>query len=359
MCLVFLEVFLRYFYYEDSGLFFLYSKFSQPDDPFLSDPPIFINTEYSHFSLKPNTSVRFAKDGFDVFIKIDKNGFRTMPILNDFNKTILTLGDSFTFGYGVNDNETYPFFLQKRFNDTRVINAGYTDGYSPDSEYLYLIKEGLKLSPDLVIVGIFVGNDLEDISENVWEETNEGLPVKVSSTKIYVNEDNRLRQRRIIFGFGTLNEKLSKFSRLYFFIYNRFVNWWSMRREPVHSYYYLEKYSESFDKLKNLLVKMNELSLNKSIFVIFPDKEQTENELWENYQEHFRGHRLDRFQPQKQILDFCKSANLICFDPFPELVAQQKIEGLFLEKDGHMNSKGNKFFADLLYNFITNKEILD
>ena len=43
----------------------------------------------------------------------------------DKNKVrILFLGDSYTFGDNVSDNETYPFYLQQMLPNTEVINMG-------------------------------------------------------------------------------------------------------------------------------------------------------------------------------------------------------------------------------------------
>lgn len=68
---------------------------------------------------------------------------------------IIALGDSFTFGEGVGDEETYPFFLEGLLKTCSVLNLG-VHGYGTDQAYLYLKTEGFQYSPDLVILGIFV-----------------------------------------------------------------------------------------------------------------------------------------------------------------------------------------------------------
>ncbi len=73
---------------------------------------------------------------------------------------ILVLGDSFTFGVGVNDNQTYPAVLERALKK-EVINAGVM-GYGTDQELLYLKERGLALKPDLLVLGFFIGNDLTD-----------------------------------------------------------------------------------------------------------------------------------------------------------------------------------------------------
>ncbi len=68
---------------------------------------------------------------------------------------ILILGDSFTFGEEVSDNETYPFYLQQMIPSTEVINLGIP-GYGHDQMLIYLKEEGIKYHPDIVILGFLI-----------------------------------------------------------------------------------------------------------------------------------------------------------------------------------------------------------
>ena len=71
---------------------------------------------------------------------------------------IAILGDSFTFGVGVNAQETFPFVLEELLNKTRsggltyeVYNFG-VNSFSPVLEYILLKEEVIKYKPDLVIL---------------------------------------------------------------------------------------------------------------------------------------------------------------------------------------------------------------
>lgn len=77
---------------------------------------------------------------------------------------ILGLGDSFAFGLGVEEEETYLARLERALAGRRVevINAGHV-GMGPDNEALLLEAEGARLRPGLVLVGFFVGNDLWNV----------------------------------------------------------------------------------------------------------------------------------------------------------------------------------------------------
>ena len=77
-------------------------------------------------------------------------------------KRILVLGDSFTWGYGVGDQDIFTEDLERRLaeadGDWEVINAGVS-GWGTDQEYLFLKTEGLKYSPDIVILAFYLRND--------------------------------------------------------------------------------------------------------------------------------------------------------------------------------------------------------
>jgi len=79
-------------------------------------------------------------------------GDREYPYSKSDKLRILFLGDSFTFGDEVSDNETYPHYLQELLPDAEIINMG-VHGYGHDQMLLYLKQEGIKYKPDIIILG--------------------------------------------------------------------------------------------------------------------------------------------------------------------------------------------------------------
>ena len=65
---------------------------------------------------------------------------------------ILILGDSFTFGDEVSDDETYSHYLQEMLPRSEIINMG-VHGYGHDQMLILLKEEGIKYKPDIVILG--------------------------------------------------------------------------------------------------------------------------------------------------------------------------------------------------------------
>ena len=72
---------------------------------------------------------------------------------------IVVLGDSFTFGEEVGDDETFSHYLQESIPDSEVLNLG-VHGYGHDQMLIYLRDEGIKYRPDIVILG-FLPDDME------------------------------------------------------------------------------------------------------------------------------------------------------------------------------------------------------
>jgi lysophospholipase L1-like esterase len=84
------------------------------------------------------------------------------PKTTDFR--ILFLGDSFTYGLGVNDDQTFPFLVEQQLLQDRlsveVINAG-NNGKGTDYELRFFQVRGAKFNPDLTVVCFFC-NDFAD-----------------------------------------------------------------------------------------------------------------------------------------------------------------------------------------------------
>jgi len=93
-------------------------------------------------SYAPNCEAQFKSSEWSTNVKINSYGLRDEEPNSNAELKILVLGDSFTWGYGVEHNETYTELMQNQLTKQRkqsidVINAGATS-YSPALQYLYL-----------------------------------------------------------------------------------------------------------------------------------------------------------------------------------------------------------------------------
>ena len=114
------------------------------------------------FRHKPSWETRYG----DVRVTYNERGLRDRPILpkEKDEYRILALGDSVTFGWGVDQDKTFPARLETLLEGplhrpVRVINSG-VGGYNTVQEVTYFKREGGILQPDLVML-TYVQNDIE------------------------------------------------------------------------------------------------------------------------------------------------------------------------------------------------------
>ncbi|MFT4797944.1 MAG: lysophospholipase L1-like esterase [Sulfitobacter sp.] len=91
---------------------------------------------------------------------------------------VLMVGDSFTFGLGVNDEETFSYLLQQKTSQHQVINAG-VPGYSPEQIALRAIHLARLYQPEVIGFVLYLGNDLIDIGHEFAVQAPGGKPYMV------------------------------------------------------------------------------------------------------------------------------------------------------------------------------------
>ena len=144
--------------------------------------------------------------GADV-VKLNAQGLRDeeVPYAKPSDeKRILVLGDSVTFGWGVSQGETFSdrmeSLLRGRTGDQwQVINAG-VNGYNTEQEATYLRVEGMRYSPDYVLL-IYVSNDVDPVIDpnvTTWRR-HPSLPPSLPEAI------NRLRQLSFLFQLAKLS----------------------------------------------------------------------------------------------------------------------------------------------------------
>lgn len=104
---------------------------------------------------------------FDTPVAINRQGLRGPEAGAKAPGTfrVLTLGDSFTFGVGARQEETYPAQLQSILRSrgvrAEVLNAG-APGYGVPDAVAWFQRWGWPLEPDAIVLAVFLANDLQD-----------------------------------------------------------------------------------------------------------------------------------------------------------------------------------------------------
>ena len=189
------------------------------------------NTTASFYDLKPNC---FSKEkivkttnAYNVFT--DENGYRySGEKKNKKEKLLVFLGDSFTYGVGLNFNETFVGKISNEKKEYNVLNLAIPS-YSPTA-YLYqleiLLKKGFK--PTKIILSI----DLSDISDEAgrWDKKdNNGKPFIIKKAtnvfpgeKIYKNRWKKFKYTNFV-GTKTISNFLNTKLRLMRIKYKKII----------------------------------------------------------------------------------------------------------------------------------------
>ena len=114
--------------------------------------------------MTPNWRGEHRHFDFNARYAINDFGFRadakfTIP---SQGKRYAVVGDSFAFGLGVNDDETFVH----RLNESATLGATFLNfsvpGYSTDQEALLIEQSVFEFKPDVVMLVVYLANDLFD-----------------------------------------------------------------------------------------------------------------------------------------------------------------------------------------------------
>ena len=150
------------------------------------------------YKLRPNWETVHANIDFQVTVRTNNLGLRGEDISEKKPADVLrvlVLGDSFTFGYGVENDEAFPARLEallyNRINRrVEVLNSG-VPGWSTAQYWIFLRERGFVLEPDLVLVAI-MENDIPDLGWNQYIFDDELLPISIESTRIMIDHRGRM-----------------------------------------------------------------------------------------------------------------------------------------------------------------------
>jgi lysophospholipase L1-like esterase len=120
---------------------------------------------------RPGAAGRMRAVGqYDSFARINSRGLRDREIAPARVKgrtRVLCLGDSFTFGWGVGDDETYPKVLERELAGVEAVNAGVS-AWGTAQELVWLEREGFGYGPDVVTLGFYLNDFADNASDSMF-----------------------------------------------------------------------------------------------------------------------------------------------------------------------------------------------
>lgn len=242
---------------------------------------------------------------------------------------ILAVGDSFTLGPYVNNQDTYPAklekYLRKEGVKVEVLNAGVS-GYTLKDELEYLEEKGLALKPDLIILGVYENdlNDYASIRRDIFSRKVNKEKVKKYSFLLDLAKRS---------SFLNFLEKIARTRVIQ-------INVENFNREVANnSSELLEEYIQDLDKYLDLITRNNV----KTIFLFFPNFNQVKQENNSSL-EKIR----EKIKNKYPVVDL-----------LPIFKKESNPESLYLVPfNGHLSSYGNEVVARTTAELIQEKFIM-
>ena len=300
---------------------------------------------------QPGQEGIFETPQFRTTVRINLKGLRDREHAyerSDDSGRVLVIGDSFAWGYGVEESQRFSQLLETSMG-VEVINAGVS-GYSTDQELLWLRNEGIKYDPDLVIL-VLSGNDIGDNSQQ--------LVNTIYYKPQFVKEEGRL----ILIGYpvpktglqGKLIYYLSQRSALSYFLVQRYFNLLSVYRN-FSGNFVAEGNSdnanpsnsgpsstrEPFELTQTLLHEISKIAESREArFMIVATDRWWNAPSGQTYKDFIEALHSEGFL----VLDV---ESIPGFDPGEMLIPD----------DGHWNKAGHEFAAQAIMDFIKRYQLL-
>ena len=337
-----------------------------------------VDPENSHiafgFSYRP-------RPGFEAVVKraervvtwkINSQGLRDNEI--PYQKSadtyrIIGLGDSFTFGFHVEQEETFLHQLEQLLNDTprlaqamgkqrfQTVNMG-VGAYGLAAVQQMLEREGLQYQPDMIITTLFVGNDVgETLNEHgrsldygeldaesgeviSWIYDEAGKPLSWRARKFlgshfhtYVFLTTRLNMLLTRLKLVKVEEATIDILRI------------SESDAVSQGWFQLKAYLRSIQETA-------ETNNAKNLVMIVPLRHQVNEQEWalisQAYNLSQQEFELDK--PQRILREFLAGEEIAYIDLLPILRGAQT--DTYYQKDPHFNQAGHRISAEALFRYI-------
>lgn len=291
-------------------------------------------------------------------------------------KRILLLGDSFFWGYGVDDEYVISEVLQGMAGQKVEVINGSVTGYGTDQQLLWLVERGLRYRPDMVVASFF-GNDLDEIAFSVYYGypkpyfvIEKGRPVLKNIPVPDTRETRRKGFEEPDTTFGRLKRFLRYNCHTYQFIVGRLnsIPWLRQfflkigiaeeftRALPGVPFHKLEpdKVDELYSALILEIKRVTEEAGARLLLVYIPEREDTLGSKirYENVNKD-APELNDRFS--KGIARLARKKRIEYLDLLP-IVREHHLKGEYLynpyEYDHHWSPLGHRVAAEAIYEYI-------
>jgi hypothetical protein len=244
---------------------------------------------------------------------------------NHPEKQIWMFGCSYTYGWLIRDDETYPWLLQEKLSDYKIHNFAVS-GYGtlqPYLQYRQAISE--KKSPSIVILGYSDFHDKRNTIERRWKKEHSYVE-RTGSFRVPIARLNN--QDELLLDYDNMKYRAFPFSRhsaLMNLIENHF---------DIHH----DKKLKSSETTKKILLRFKKLcDKHETVFIVAG---------------------IQKNNRTKEMLKFCESSGIYTVDISVEKGSKAP-ENSHYPYDNHPSPLAHKLYAAKLYSYLYNHKIIN
>lgn len=289
-------------------------------------------------------------------------------------RLVVSIGDSFS-------TSTVPLPLhftsvaERRCANLEVYNMG-APGIGPPEYLLLLQEEALPMQPDLVVVNLFVGNDLRFRSPQpldvprlrAWMDADQVLACRLARRLTALSKERRRQGGApigVAQGASAVGELVTTPEEAHaafpftadatlerqMFSHEEFLRIESGRAIVCDAG--LAPYDELTAILERMLAACGRTPL---VIQLIPDEFQVNDALWDEILPAWSGREMDRHRPQRLVRAWCEANGVDLVDPLERLLAAEDNVGgtrrTYHLRDTHWNTLGNRVAGEVLGEYL-------
>ncbi len=272
------------------------------------------------------------------------------------------VGDSFTWGTYVEAEQTWPEQLQAEMGQP-VVNLGVL-GYGPIQYQLVTEKYALPLKPQVVLWGLFSGNDFVNSTEYVeWVQSgrqDSGLKQPETGLADFLARNVRLYElTKFFWHAGIYYQRLTSPEVVDipapggpdWSFYPDILERQADSRQP--------RVAEGWQLTRQALLSARrevQAAGAQLVVVIIPPKELI---YWDTLREHVGNPAAyDLAEPIRALTGFCQARQFLCLDLTPPFLDYTRTgQELYFRQDAHLNSTGYYVTAHLIAQYLRDQNL--
>jgi lysophospholipase L1-like esterase len=329
-----------------------------------------------------------SDDEFHNLIQLDNYGFHDAPL--ELSKPlgvyrILLLGDSFPQGIQVPPEQGFPALLEtflsaRLARKVEVVNASVS-AYSTDRELFIYTILGWRFQPDMVLLSVYVGNDIEEndrelVSLDYGGQANRAFftleqgVLRLHNSPVY--PATRFPDSPAYQWLISAQEQQSPMPPVDQPLHPQVISTSPYELEyPVALGLYLSEdryWSQAWALTEALIVQLADLVHQQGsqfAIVVIPDRRAVHPEDWQatiaDYAAVSDLSNTDPAAPERRLDEFLTAQHIPALDLTSALQFTAKVNGgqrLYYPRDGHFNAAGHAAAAEAIGNWLLDSALV-